>query len=71
MLCLSNKVRQVFYFEENGADEWGLEESKIRFIKLVDTEGEYKNTVLTRWLNTDAQRSLMLNYPEEKIAIQH
>lgn len=71
MLCLSNKVSHVFYFEENGADEWGLEESKIRFIKLVDTEGEYKNTVLSRWLNTDAQRVLMLNYPEEKIAIQH
>jgi hypothetical protein len=70
IICLSNKIRKVFFFEKNQIEEWGLDKSKIQFTRLVDSNGGYRNSVLKRWINTDDQKDLMLNYPEENIEFQ-
>jgi hypothetical protein len=69
MLCISEHVRRVFYFEYDSADEWGLYQSGIQFVRVTDKTGTYRDSVLKRWLNTAEQRALMLNYSEDNLAL--
>lgn len=69
MLCISEQVRRVFYFESGSAEEWGLYQSGIQFIRVIDKAGTYRDSVLKRWLNTTEQRALMLNYSENHLAL--
>ena len=69
MLCISEKVRRVFYFETDGADEWGLYQSGIQFVQVIDKAGTYRDSVLKRWLNNAEQRALMLNYSDANLAL--
>ena len=68
MLCISEKVRRVFCFDSDSADEWGLDKSDIQFVRVVDKTGTYRNSVLKHWLNNEEQRRLMLNYREDELA---
>ncbi len=70
MLCISDNVRRVFCFESDGAEEWGLNQSGIQFIRVVDQTGKYRDSVLRRWLNNAEQRALMLNYSEDNLAVR-
>jgi hypothetical protein len=67
MLCISDNVRRVFFFESARLREWGLDESKIQFVRVVDKVGTYRDSVLKRWLNNNEQRALMLNYSEDQL----
>ena len=67
MLCISDNVRRVFCFESDGAAEWDLDRSDIRFVHLVDQNGTYRESILKRWLNNEEQRQLMLNYSEDNL----
>ncbi len=69
MLCISDKVRRVFCFESDNVEEWGLDQSDIQFIRLMDKTGTYRDSVLTHWLNDESQRALMLNYSEDNLAL--
>lgn len=69
MLCISEHVRRVFYFEYDSADEWGLYQSGIQFVRVTDKTGTYRDSVLKRWLNNAEQRALMLNYSEDNLAL--
>lgn len=69
MLCISDNVRRVFCFESDGADEWGLHQSGIQFVRVIDKTGTYRDNVLKRWLNNKEQRALMLNYSEDNLAL--
>ena len=69
MLCISDNVRRVFCFESDGAEEWGLNQSGIQFVRVVDKTGQYRDSVLRRWLNNAEQRALMLDYPEDHLAV--
>ena len=69
ILCISDKVRRVFCFESDSVQEWGLDQSDIQFIRFIDKTGTYRDSVLTRWLNNESQRALMLNYSEDNVAL--
>lgn len=69
MLCISDNVRRVFCFESDNARDWGLDQSDIRFVRVTDKGGAYRDTVLKCWLNNKEQRSLMLNYSEDNLAL--
>jgi len=69
MLCISEHIRRVFYFESDSADEWGLYQSGIQFVQVIDKAGTYRDSVLKRWLNNAEQRALMLNYSEDNLAL--
>ncbi|MEK0428764.1 MAG: hypothetical protein RL001_1291, partial [Pseudomonadota bacterium] len=56
-------------FESDSADEWGLYQSGIQFVQVIDKAGTYRDSVLKRWLNNAEQRALMLNYSEDKLAL--
>ncbi len=68
MLCISDNVRRVFCFESDSAEEWGLDQSPIQFIRVSDQTGGYRDTVMKRWLNNAEQRALMLNYSEAHLS---
>lgn len=67
MLCISDNVRRVFCFESDSAAEWGLDQSDIQFIHLIDKTGAYRDSILKRWLNNEEQREMMLNYSEDHL----
>ena len=67
MLCISDNVRRVFFFESNSAQAWGLDKPEIQLIRLIDKAGIYCDSALKRWCNNDEQRTLMLNYSEDQL----
>jgi len=69
MLCISDNVRRVFFFDSDGAEEWGLHQSAIQFVRVTDQTGAYRDSVLKHWLNNEEQRTLMLNYSEDNLSV--
>lgn len=69
ILCISQYIDQVFYFEVDEHSLWGLQNSPIRFHKCTDLGDTYRRTILTEWKNNAEQNALMLDYPESHISI--
>lgn len=69
LLCLSQRIKRVFVFEDDQRRTWGLENAPIEFIHVVDRTGMYKADVLTFWTNTEEQLKLMLTYGEEDLEV--
>ena len=67
ILCISQNIQQVFYFEVDEHSLWGLQHSPIAFHKYLDAQGTYRNTILTDWKNDAEQNQRMLEYPESSV----
>jgi hypothetical protein len=67
ILCISQNIEQVFYFEVDEHSLWGLQKSPIQFHKYVDVQGTYRSTILTNWKNDVEQNQRMLEYSENSI----
>ena len=69
ILCISQNIQQVFYFEVDEHSLWGLQNAPIEFHKYIDVDGTYRSTILTDWKNDAEQNARMVEYPEASISI--
>ena len=69
ILCISQNISQVFYFEVDEHSMWGLQNSPIHFYRYVDLGRRYRDSILIDWKNDAAQNALMLEYGETNIGI--
>lgn len=63
----STHLDKFYTFENPLAAERLKSRPHIALLNYVDSAGDYKDYVLTRWTNSSPQRELMVRYPAESI----